>query len=218
MNTASLPLQIGPLFVTVPTVGAAVTFTVTSSVSFGQGLVPVTVYRKVEVVEPAVTVNVPDPASNEPPVPVVRVHTPPVCSPVIRLNKSTTVLEPAHAVVFVPVPAFACGVMFTVATDWLFGQGGVPIISYWNVELVAPAAGVNVPAPALNVPPVPVRRVQVPPVCSPVIRLNRSIAATELSHTDVDPSVPALACGEIFNTYATDGRQFASAGVGFWIA
>ena len=60
------------------------------------------------------------------------------------------------------------------------------------MELVAPAAGVNVPAAALNVPPVPVVLVQTPPVASPVMRLNRSMAVVELSQTEMLPSVPAV--------------------------
>ena len=86
--------------------------------------------------------------------------------------------------------------IFTVATDVLLpGQGAVPVIKYRKVDVVAPAAGVKVPEPALNVPPVPVNCVQVPPVCSPVIKLNKFIAVVELSQTEVLPSVPAFACG-----------------------
>ena len=61
-----------------------------------------------------------------------------------------------------------------------------------KVLVVAPVAGVYVPAPALNVPPVPVVLTQVPPDCSPVIKLNKSIAEVLESQTRVFPSVPAL--------------------------
>ena len=57
---------------------------------------------------------------------------------------------------------------------------------------MAPAAGVNVPAPALNVPPLPVNLVHVPPASSPVINENRSTADPLVSQTDVEPSVPAF--------------------------
>ena len=54
----------------------------------------------------------------------------------------------------------------------------------------------------LNVPPVPVVLVQAPPVCSPVIKLNKSILAVLVSQTVVAPSVPAKGCKLIF-TVAT---------------
>ena len=71
------------------------------------------------------------------------------------------------------------------------------------MEEVAPAAGVKVPAPALKVPPVPEVRVQTPPDCSPVIRPNKLMEEEELSQTEVEPSVPASAAGEIL-TVATE--------------
>ena len=61
----------------------------------------------------------------------------------------------------------------------------------------------KVPAVALKVPPVPVVLVQTPPVASPVMRLNKSMIAVELSHTEVLPSVPADLKAEIL-TVATD--------------
>ena len=61
--------------------------------------------------------------------------------------------------------------------------------------MVVPVAGVNVPFWALKVPPVPEVRVQTPPVASLVIRLNRLMTAAELSHTEMEPFVPALAGG-----------------------
>lgn len=57
---------------------------------------------------------------------------------------------------------------------------------------VAPEAGVNVPAPALNDPPVPVTLVQVPPGCSALIRLYKSIGAMLLSQiSNAGSLVPA---------------------------
>ena len=61
--------------------------------------------------------------------------------------------------------------------------------------MVAPTAGVKVPAPALKVPPVPEVCVHAPPVCSPVIKPNKSIAAMLVSQTVTPPSVPAIGCG-----------------------
>ena len=58
-------------------------------------------------------------------------------------------------------------------------HGAVPVKLYWKVLVVAPEAGTNVPAPALNVPPVPVNLVHVPPNCSPVIKLNKSVIAEQ---------------------------------------
>ena len=55
----------------------------------------------------------------------------------------------------------------------------------------------NVPAPALNVPPVPDVCVHVPPVCSPVIKLNKSIGVTLESQIVVFPSTPAFGCALI---------------------
>jgi hypothetical protein len=51
---------------------------------------------------------------------------------------------------------------------------------YLNVLVVAPV-GTKVPAAALKVPPVPVNLDHVPPVSSPVIKLNKSIDDTLLS-------------------------------------
>ncbi len=75
-----------------------------------------------------------------------------------------------------------------------FGHCAVPVITYWKVDVVEPAAGTKVPAPALNVPPVPVNLVHTPPACSPVIRFANVIVAMLLSHTAVLPSEPAFAC------------------------
>lgn len=67
------------------------------------------------------------------------------------------------------------------------GQG----LEYVKVELVIPTAGVNVPAMALNVPPVPAVRVHVPPGKSPaVIKLKRLMAEVELSHTVAEALIP----------------------------
>ena len=62
--------------------------------------------------------------------------------------------------------------------------------------MLAPTAGVKVPAAALNVPPVPEVLVQTPPACSPVIKLNKSITAVLLSQIAVVPSIPASGCNE----------------------
>ena len=69
--------------------------------------------------------------------------------------------------------------------------------------MVAPAAGVKLPEPALKVPPVPEVRVHTPPVDSPVIRENRLTGVVELSHTAVEPLLPALLSGETL-TVATE--------------
>ena len=71
-----------------------------------------------------------------------------------------------------------------------------------KVEFVAPAAGVKLPAAALNVPPIPVVLVHVPPACSPVINPNKSIVVVLLAQTVVVASVPALGCAFMF-TVAT---------------
>ena len=76
-------------------------------------------------------------------------------------------------------------------------QGAVPNKVYVNVLVVAPTAGVKVPPPALKAPPDPVVCVHVPPDCSPVIKLNKSITAELLSQISVLPSVPATGCGLI---------------------
>ena len=82
--------------------------------------------------------------------------------------------------------------MFTVAIASSLGQGAVPVMLYLKVEIVAPKAGVNVPAAALNVPPVPNVRVQTPPVDSPVIKSNKLMTVVELSQIEVLPFVPAV--------------------------
>ena len=178
----------------VPAVGAVVTVTVATLVSFGHGAVPVLIYLNVLVVAVASTVKLLP--LNTPPVPVKRVHAPPVCSPVITLNKSITVPEPSQAVTVPFTPAFTCGVIVIVATLVSFGHGAVPVLIYLNVLVVAPAAGVNVLP--LKVPPVPVNLVHAPPVCSPVMIVNKSIAVVLLSQILKLPSVPAITCGAMF--------------------
>jgi hypothetical protein len=179
----------------VPALGDEVIVSDTILVSLEQGLVPVITYWNVLLVVPAITTNVPAPALNVPPVPVNLVHTPPTCSPVIKFAKVIVLPLPLHSVVAPSVPAFACGVIVTVTTLVSFAHGAVPVITYLNVDVVAPAVGINVPATALNVPPVPVTLVQTPPACSPVIRFAKEIVDVLLSHTLVLPSVPAFACG-----------------------
>ncbi|MNG25193.1 hypothetical protein D3C84_1100130 [compost metagenome] len=77
--------------------------------------------------------------------------------------------------VTVEVPQFidkiGVAFIFTVAILESFTQGAVPNKVYVKLLVVAPTAGVNVPAAALNIPPDPVALDQVPPVCSPVIKL-----------------------------------------------
>ena len=178
----------------VPAVGAVVTFTVATLVSFGHGDVPVIIYLNVLVVAVASTVKLLP--LNTPPVPVKRVHVPPVCSPVITLNKSITVPDPIQADTLPAVPAFACGDILIVAILVSFGHGDVPVLIYLNVLVVAPGDGVYVFP--LNVPPVPVNLVHAPPVCSPVMIVNKSIAVALLSQILTLPSVPAITCGAIF--------------------
>ncbi len=79
----------------------------------------------------------------------------------------------------------------TVATDVSFGHGDVPNTIYLNVLVVVPAKTVKVPAPELKVPPDPVNLLHVPPVCSPVMILYKSITVPEPSHSVSLPSVPA---------------------------
>ena len=68
--------------------------------------------------------------------------------------------------------------------------------------VLAPTAGVKVPAAALNTPPVPVLLTQTPPVCSPIINPNKSIGVLLLSQIVVLPLVPAVGWALIF-TVAT---------------
>ena len=83
----------------------------------------------------------------------------------IIVAKSIAVAEFSQTVVAPFVPAFATGEILTVATEVAFGHGEVPVMVYVNVEFDAPTEGVNIPVAATNVPPVPVVRVHVPPVC-----------------------------------------------------
>ena len=64
--------------------------------------------------------------------------------------------------------------------------------------LVAPVAGVKVPAPALKTPPIPPVRDQTPPDCSPVIKVFKFINATLLSQIVAEPSNPASGSALIF--------------------
>ena len=168
--------------------------TVATLTSLTQGDIPETVYSNVEVVAPAVGTNVPATALKIPPVPVpVRVQTPPVCSPVIKLNKSIGVVVLAQITVPPSVPAVGCGIIVTVATLVSLAQGVIPVIVYVKVEVVAPTAGVYVPATASKTPPVPVPVcVQTPPDCSPEIKLNKFIVDALVSQTVILPSRPAL--------------------------
>ena len=80
--------------VAVPALGALLTVMVTSVVALAQGVVPVTVYLKVLVLEAVVMfpgVKVPA-AAKAPSVPVNLVQDPPVASPVSKEYKSITVV------------------------------------------------------------------------------------------------------------------------------
>ncbi|MNR57044.1 hypothetical protein D3C85_1777440 [compost metagenome] len=69
------------------------------------------------------------------------------------------------------IPAFGVAFIFTVAILESSTHGAAPVKVYVKVLVVAPIAGVNVPATPLNAPPVPVVLDHVPPVCSPIIKL-----------------------------------------------
>ena len=172
----------------VPAVKNGVTVVVAILVSLGQGLVPNTTYLNVDVVTPAAGVKV-EPL-NVPPVPVNLVQVPPALSPPIKANKSIDVVELLQIVVLPSVPAVNNGFTVIVAILVSLGHGLLPSTTYLNVEVVTPAAGVKVDP--LNVPPAPVNRVQVPPVLSPPINANKSIAVVELLQIVVLPSVPAV--------------------------
>jgi hypothetical protein len=189
----TLELQI-VVFPSAPALGCGFMIIVTKLVSFIQGAVPVRVYKKVLEVAAGAGVKVPAPALNVPPVPVGLVQIPPACSPVINPNKLIAVTLVSQMVVLPSVPALGCGFMVIVTKLVSFIQGAVPMRVYKKVLEVAPEAGVKVPAPALNVPPVPVGLVQIPPACSPVINPNKLIAVTLESQIVVLPSVPALGC------------------------
>ena len=90
---------------------------------------------------PAVNVKVPVLALNVPPVPVNLVQVPPACSPVIIKSNGISEKSLAHKAKLPSVPAFACGVMVTVTTLVSLPHGAAPVITYLNVDVVAPAAG-----------------------------------------------------------------------------
>ena len=64
-------------------------------------------YWKVEVVAPAAGTKVPATALKVPPVPVNLIHTPPACSPPIKLNKSILVVLLSQTLMLPSVPALA---------------------------------------------------------------------------------------------------------------
>ena len=86
------------------------TVTVAIDSSSAQGGNAAIRYLKVDVVAPAFGVNVPVAATNVPPVPVNLDHTPPGCSPVIKLNKSIGA-KLSHTEVPPSAPAFALTVV-----------------------------------------------------------------------------------------------------------
>jgi hypothetical protein len=172
--------------------GIGFTVIVARLVSLIHGAVPVIVYVNVEVVVPIAEVKVPAAALKVPPAPVVLVQTPPACSPEIKENKLIGVRLFSQIVVAPSVPAVGCGFMVIVATLESFIHGSIPVTVYVNVDVVAPTEGIYVPATASKVPPVPVDLTQVPPGCSPVIKLNKSTAVVLVSQTTVLPSTPAF--------------------------
>ena len=91
---------------------------------------------------PIAGVNVPANALNTPPVPVVRVHAPPACSPVIKVNKLITATLFSQIVVPPSFPAVGCGLIIIVAKLVSLIHGAVPVKVYVKVEVVAPTAGV----------------------------------------------------------------------------
>jgi hypothetical protein len=100
----------------------------------------------------------------------------------------------SHTEMLASPPALGWATILTVATLGSFIQGDTAAMVYVKVLVKAPAPGVNVPADALKTPPVPEVRVQVPPLCSPVIRVKRLMAAVLLSQTVTAPSMPASGC------------------------
>ncbi|ESU21148.1 hypothetical protein FEDK69T_26100 [Flavobacterium enshiense DK69] len=180
-----------------PAFGCGLILIVATLTSSTHGAIAVKLYWKVLVVVPGAGTKVPAAALNVPPVPVNLVQVPPACSPVIKPNKLIDAVLESQIVVAPSVPAFGCGLILTVATLTSLTHGAVPVIKYWKVLLVVPGAGTKVPAATLNVPPVPVNLVQVPPVCSPVIKPNKSIDAVLESQIVVAPSAPAICCGLI---------------------
>ena len=164
--------------------------------SLTQGAVPSKVYSKVLVVVVGLGVKVPATASNKPPVPVpVLVQTPPVCSPLISVDKLMRAPSVLQIVTPPSVPALGCALIFTVTILKSSTHGATPAILYSKVQTAeAPTAGKKVPAAALKVPPVPNILVHVPPACAPVINNPKSIGVRRLSQTVVEPSRPALGC------------------------
>ena len=78
-------------------------------------------------VAPEAGTNVPAPALKVPPVPEVRVQTPPASSPVMSPNKSIDATLESQTVVFPFDPASGCAFMVTVATLASLIQGAVPV-------------------------------------------------------------------------------------------
>ncbi|HEY0111137.1 MAG TPA: hypothetical protein VGB67_15970, partial [Fibrella sp.] len=175
----------------VPAVGWDDIFTVAVLKSSIHGRVPLNVYLKVLIDAPIAGMKVPAVASKVPPVPPVRDHVPPLCSPVIKLKRLMAAVLLSQTVVFPSLPASSWALMVTVAMLLSGMQGAVPASVYSKVLVADPAEGVKVPKAALKVPPVPVSLVQVPPACSPVIRLKRFIAVEEFPQILTPPSVPA---------------------------
>ena len=86
--------------------------------------------------------------------------------------------------------------LFTVSVTTLVSdkQGLVPVTVYKKVLFDVPIAGVNIPVVPFNVPPDPKVLVQIPPVCSFVIKENKLIGVVSELQIVVAPSDPALGC------------------------
>ena len=78
-------------------------------------------------VAPEAGTNVPAPALKVPPVPEVRVQTPPASSPEIKLYKSIDATLESQTVVLPFVPAPGCAFIVTVAMLESLIQGAVPV-------------------------------------------------------------------------------------------
>ena len=70
-------------------------------------------------------------------------------------------------------------------------QFAVAAIIYRKMLLLAPGAGIKVPDAALKTPATPEMRLQVPPLCSPVIMEKRSTGIDWLLQIETLPSFPA---------------------------
>ena len=189
--TEELQMEVEP---SSPAAAGPVILTVAILVSLGQGDDPVNMYLNTEVV--ALSAGVKVLPLNVPPDPDILDQVPPPSSPEIRLNKFIGEVEVLQIAVDPSVPALTPVVTETEAKLVSFGQGDEPMRIYLNIELVAPV-GTKVPVEAVKLPPLPEVLDQVPPLCSPVIKLKRLMLKALLEQTVVIPSVPAETGGVI---------------------